>query len=129
MSDEDEENQTEDNNNLYDDYEDNLDEAASKATRRLLVDLPDPHFKVDNGKVHVMRPWINDIILTATNRGIDLDKLKKKAVLSEEQRAERRRRRLEMEFERRKALRAAQKRMRLAKKMAAKDHNGEAEEV
>lgn len=97
-------------------------------SRRLLVDLPDPHFQVDQGKIHVTRPWVNDIIMTATNRGIDLSKLKKKAVLSEEQRAERRRRRLEMEMERKKALRAAQRRLRLAKKMAADALNGESGE-
>lgn len=120
-------------NKNYDGKDDDDDESTiitdpRQQSRRLLVDLPDPHFQVDQGKIHVTRPWVNDIIMTATNRGIDLSKLKKKAVLSEEQRAERRRRRLEMEMERKKALRAAQRRLRLAKKMAADALNGESGE-
>lgn len=104
------------------DVEEQRDNGVIQTVRKkknLLVDLPEPEVKVENDKVHVRRPWLRELLLLASNGG--LEKLKKKVVLTEEERAERRRRAKEMEIERRKALRAAQRRARLAKKMAAAD--------
>ncbi len=99
--------------------------ASSEDGRKETVQhLPDPDVEIENSRVYVKRPWLKDLL-----RKDDLDKLKtKKLELTEEQRAERRRRAREMEIERRKALKAALRRAKM-NKLAALEENLAGEQV
>ena len=108
--------------------EENVDDQG-KVRRRVrtsskepawLANLPDPEVRVQSSQVRITRPWLQDLIDVLNGGGRPGEK-RKKIPLTEEQRAERRRRALEMEIERRKALRAARRRARLARKLATQD--------
>ena len=91
-----------------------------------LANLPEPEVRIENSQIRLTRPWLQDLIDVLKGGRSAADKKGKKLPLTEAQRAERRRRALEMEIERRKALRAAQRRARLARKLA---QDGSADQV
>lgn len=90
--------------------EDDEDDLNAQGTG---FNLPEPEIKIENNQIFVKRPWLNDILANRSKE--DMDKLRNKVALTEEQRAARRKRIKEMEIARRKALKAAQRRAKMKK--------------
>jgi hypothetical protein len=77
-------------------------------------EFPEPDLKIENNQIFIKRPWLGHLL---ANRGPgEMEKLKKNAQLSEQQRQERRERHRQMEAERKKALRATMLRAKQLKR-------------